>query len=253
MLKLRIIPCLDIKNGRVVKGVNFENLVDAGNPVSQAQFYYQENADEICLLDITASNENRQTIIEVVEAVAKNCFIPITVGGGVATVESFSHLIKNGADKVSINSAAVKNCQLIANCANIFGNQAVVVAIDVKINPNFSSGYEVFTNGGTKPANIDAVEWAENVVKLGAGEILLTSMNKDGTKEGYDLEIIKKISQKVEVPIIASGGVGSLQHLAQGINCGASAVLAASIFHFRHFSINQAKQYLANYGFAVRL
>jgi cyclase len=242
MLKNRIIPCLDIKNGRVVKGINFENLIDAGDPVAQAQYYYQQGADELCFLDITASQEKRSTMFEMVEKVAKNCFIPFTVGGGVQNLDDFSTLMKCGADKVSINSSAIKNPQLIKDSSNKFGSQAVVVAIDAKINSH--GNYEVYTKGGSHATGLDAVEWAIKAEKLGAGEILLTSMDRDGTKSGYDLNLLKIISQKINIPLIASGGVGNLQHLADGINSGATAVLAASIFHFREFTIKQAKDFL---------
>ncbi len=242
MLKNRIIPCLDIKNGRVVKGINFENLIDAGDPVAQAQYYYQQGADELCFLDITASQEKRSTMFEMVEKVAKNCFIPFTVGGGVQNLDDFSTLMKCGADKVSINSSAIKNPQLIKDSSNKFGSQAVVVAIDAKINSH--GNYEVYTKGGSHATGLDAVEWAIEAEKLGAGEILLTSMDRDGTKSGYDLNLLKIISQKINIPLIASGGVGNLQHLADGINSGATAVLAASIFHFREFTIKQAKDFL---------
>lgn len=250
MLKSRIIPCLDVKNGRVVKGVNFENLIDAGDPVKQAEFYYKEGADELCFLDITASNENRAIIFDVVKEVAKVCFIPFTVGGGIREVEDFRKLLLCGADKVSINSSAVKNPNLIKEAAEKFGSQCVVVAIDVKKNPQ--GNYEVFINGGKIPTGLEAISWAKKVVELGAGEILLTSMDKDGTKSGYDLEITKKISDAVSVPVIASGGVGNLEHLADGLKAGANAVLAASIFHFREYSIKEAKEYLVEYNLNIR-
>jgi len=250
MLKSRIIPCLDVKNGRVVKGVNFENLVDAGDPVAQAKFYYEQGADELCFLDIAASLENRKTMIDLVKKVAEVCFIPFTVGGGINEIADFSNLLKCGADKVSINSAAIKNPKLISQASNKFGAQCVVVAIDVK--KNASGKYEVFAGGGTKATGLDAIDWAKKVVKLGAGEILLTSMDRDGTKSGYDLELIKKISSEVSVPVIASGGAGKLQDLADGLKAGASAVLAASIFHFKLFSIKQAKEFLDEEGIAVR-
>jgi len=242
MLKNRIIPCLDIKDGRVVKGINFENLIDAGDPVKQAEFYYQQGADELCFLDITATKENRTTIFDMVEKVAKNCFIPFTVGGGVQNIDDFATLMKCGADKVSINSSAIKNPQLISTASNKFGSQAVIVAIDAKINQD--GKYKVYVKGGSEETNLDAIEWAITAEKLGAGEILLTSMDRDGTKSGYDLDLIKKISQKINIPLIASGGVGNLQHLADGIKSGATAVLAASIFHFREYSIKEAKTYL---------
>jgi len=251
MLKYRIIPCLDVKDGRVVKGVNFENLTDAGDPVSQAQFYYQAGADELCFLDINASKENRSTMFEMVKKVAEKCFIPFTVGGGVSKIEDFSTLLKCGADKVSINSSAIENPQLIKDASKKFGAQCVVVAIDVK--KNSSGNYEVFTRGGSKATGLDAVNWAIEAQKLGAGEILLTSMDRDGTKSGYDLDLLQKISSVTNIPLIASGGVGTLNHLAQGLKSGASAVLAASIFHFKTHSIQEAKEYLKSQNLAVRI
>ena len=241
MLKPRIIPCLDVKNGRVVKGVNFENLSDAGDPVAQAQYYYQAKADELCFLDISATQENRQNMFEMVKKVASTCFIPFTVGGGIKEMADFLTLMRCGADKVSINSSAISNPALITEAANKFGSQCVVVAIDVKKTAN---GYEVFSHGGTKPKGLNALNWASRVQQLGAGEILLTSMDKDGTKTGYDLDLIKAITSKVTIPVIASGGVGDLKDLADGLKAGASAVLAASIFHFRQFSIAEAKNFL---------
>jgi cyclase len=251
MLKYRIIPCLDVKDGRVVKGVNFENLTDAGDPVSQAQFYYQAGADELCFLDINASKENRSTMFEMVKKVAEKCFIPFTVGGGVSKIEDFSTLLKCGADKVSINSSAIENPQLIRDASKKFGAQCVVVAIDVK--KNSSGNYEVFTRGGSKATGLDAINWAIEAQKLGAGEILLTSMDRDGTKSGYDLDLLQKISSVTNIPLIASGGVGTLEHLAQGLKSGASAVLAASIFHFKTHSIQEAKQYLKSQNLEVRI
>ena len=251
MLKYRIIPCLDVKDGRVVKGVNFENLTDAGDPVSQAQFYYQAGADELCFLDINASKENRSTMFEMVKKVAEKCFIPFTVGGGVSKIEDFSTLLRCGADKVSINSSAIENPKLISDASRKFGAQCVVVAIDVK--KNSSGNYEVFTRGGSKATGLDAVNWAIEAQKLGAGEILLTSMDRDGTKSGYDLELIKKITSVINIPLIASGGVGTLDHLAEGLKSGASAVLAASIFHFKTHSVQEAKQYLNLQNLAVRI
>jgi imidazole glycerol-phosphate synthase subunit HisF len=250
MLKKRIIPCLDVKNGRVVKGVNFENLIDAGDPVAQAKFYFDEGADELCFLDIAASQENRGVMLEMVKKVAEVCFIPFTVGGGIKEIQDFSDLLKCGADKISVNSAAIKNPQLISQASNKFGAQCVVVAVDAK--KNSSGNYEIFTHGGTKPTGIDAIDWAVNAEKLGAGEILLTSMDRDGTKAGYDLDLISKITSKISIPLIASGGVGNLQHLADGIKSGASAVLAASIFHFKEYSISQAKDFLKNHKIPVR-
>ncbi len=251
MLKNRIIPCLDVKDGRVVKGVNFGNLIDAGDPVAQAKFYYEEGADELCFLDITASIEKRDIILEVVKKVSQTCFIPFTVGGGIKTIQNFSDLLLNGADKVSVNSAAIKNPQIIKDAANKFGAQCVVVAIDAK--KNSQGNYEIFTHGGTEPTGIDAIKWALQVQEFGAGEILLTSMDRDGTKKGYDLELTKKISEKLTIPVIASGGVGSLDHLCDGIKAGASAVLAASIFHFKEYSIKQAKEFMLNQNLLVRL
>jgi len=251
MLKYRIIPCLDVKDGRVVKGVNFENLTDAGDPVSQAQFYYQAGADELCFLDINASKENRSTMFEMVKKVAEKCFIPFTVGGGVSKIEDFSTLLKCGADKISINSSAIENPQLIRDASKKFGAQCVVVAIDVK--KNSSGNYEVFTRGGSKATGLDAVNWAIEAQKLGAGEILLTSMDRDGTKSGYDLDLLQKISSVTNIPLIASGGVGTLEHLAQGLKSGASAVLAASIFHFKTHSVQEAKEYLKSQNLPVRI
>jgi imidazole glycerol-phosphate synthase subunit HisF len=250
MLKNRIIPCLDVKNGRVVKGVSFEDLIDAGDPVAQAEFYYKEGADELCFLDISASQENRSTMLDMVKKVAKVCFIPFTVGGGIKEIQDFSNLLKCGADKVSVNSAAIKNPDLISQAANKFGAQAVVVAIDAK--KSSSGNYEIFSHGGKKETGIDAVKWAIQAEYLGAGEILLTSIDRDGTKQGYDLELLKKITSQVSIPVIASGGVGNLEHLSDGLKSGASAVLAASIFHFKTFSIRQAKEFLAEQKLAIR-
>ena len=242
MLKYRIIPCLDVKDNQVVKGVNFENLMFAGDPVELAKFYYQSGADELCFLDISASQENRGTMIEMVKKVAKVCFIPFTVGGGVRSVDDFAVLLKSGADKVSINSSAIKNPQLISQASKKFGKQCVVIAVDVKKN---SQGiYKVYSHGGKIETNLEALDWIKTAEVLGAGEILLTSMNQDGTMQGYDLELLKKVSQISSIPLIASGGVGELEHLAQGLKNGASAVLAASIFHFKKHSIKEAKQYL---------
>ena len=243
MLKKRIIPCLDVKDGRVVKGINFENLIDAGDPVAQAKFYFEQGADELCFLDIAATKENRSTMLDMVEKVAKVCFIPFTVGGGISSVDDFSNLLKCGADKVSINSSAIKNPNLISQAAEKFGSQCVVVAIDAK--KNSQGSYEIFTHGGSKETGIDAFAWAKKVTDLGAGEILLTSMDRDGTKAGYDLELLEQICSNVSVPVIASGGVGNLEHLAQGLESGADAVLAASIFHFRTHEISEAKEFLA--------
>jgi imidazole glycerol-phosphate synthase subunit HisF len=251
MLKNRIIPCLDVSNGRVVKGVNFENLVDAGDPVAQAEFYSGSGADELCFLDITASHENRATIFDMVKQVAKVCFIPFTVGGGVREVDDIRQLLLCGADKVSINSAAVYNPELVREASRKFGNQCVVVAIDAKKNQH--GRFDVFVKGGRENTGIDAIEWAKKMQEFGAGEILLTSMDKDGTKSGYDLELVSAISSALQIPVIASGGVGNLQHLADGIKAGASAVLAASIFHFKTYSVNEAKEYLLKNNIAIRL
>ena len=250
MLKTRIIPCLDVNNGRVVKGINFVDLVDAGDPVEQAVIYDAAGADELCFLDITASHENRSTIVEVVAKTAEKCFMPLTVGGGVRTVEDVRTLLIAGADKVSINTAAIKNPQLINDAANKFGSQCVVVAIDAK---RVNKSYKIFTHGGRKETGISAIEWAKNAEASGAGEILLTSMDRDGTKMGFDLELTRSISDAVSIPLIASGGVGTLEHLAEGVIKGhASAVLAASIFHFGLYNISEAKAYMEKVGVAVR-
>ncbi|MCE3255168.1 MAG: hisF [Rickettsiaceae bacterium] len=234
-----------------MKGVNFENLIDAGDPVAQAEFYSKSGADELCFLDITASSENRSTIFDVVRRVASVCFIPFTVGGGVREVEDVRKLLLCGADKVSINSAAVTNPELVRQAAKKFGSQCVVVAIDAK--KNASGKFEIFVKGGREPTGIDAIEWAKKMQDFGAGEILLTSMDKDGTKSGYDLELLSAVSSVLKIPVIASGGVGNLEHLAQGIKAGASAVLAASIFHFKTYTIAEAKNYLASNKIAVRI
>ena len=250
MLKTRIIPCLDVNNGRVVKGINFVDLVDAGDPVEQAMIYDAAGADELCFLDITASHENRSTIVEVVAKTAEKCFMPLTVGGGVRTVEDVRTLLIAGADKVSINTAAIKNPQLINDAASKFGSQCIVVAIDSK---RVNKSYEIFTHGGRKETGISAIEWAKNAEASGAGEILLTSMDRDGTKMGFDLELTRSVSDAVSIPLIASGGVGTLDHLAEGVTKGhASAVLAASIFHFGLYNISEAKAYMEKVGVAVR-
>ena len=252
MLKKRIIPCLDINKGRVVKGINFVNLVDAGDPVEQAKIYNDNGADEICFLDITASNENRNIILDTVKKTAKKCFIPLTVGGGVRTLEDISNLLLAGADKVSINTAAVNNSDLIKEGAEKFGSQCIVVAVDAKKTNN--NKWEVFTHGGRKPTGKDVLNFVAKMESLGAGEILLTSMDRDGTKKGYDLDLTKKVANHVNIPVIASGGVGNLEHLYQGFKIGkASAVLAASIFHFGEFSILDAKKYLDSKGIPVRI
>ena len=250
MLKNRIIPCLDVKNGRVVKGINFVDLKDAGDPVEQAKIYSDGGADEICFLDITASNENRDTIYEVVKETSKKCFVPLTVGGGVRSVDDINRLLNCGADKVSINTAAVQNPDIITESSKKFGSQCIVVAIDAKKN---EKGWEIFTHGGRTPTGIDALEFASKMEKCGAGELLVTSMDKDGTQSGYDLDLMNKISSNVNIPVIASGGVGHLDHLVDGIKSGASAVLAASIFHYGTYSVNEAKQYLASKDIPVRI
>ena len=256
MLKLRIIPCLDVKDGRVVKGINFVDLIDAGDPVEQAKVYDQQGADELCFLDITASIENRGLLLDIVNKTANNCFMPLTVGGGVKKVEDIRSLLFAGADKVSINSAAIKNPSLIRQGANNFGTQCIVVAIDAKATKNsrIKSGYEVFSHGGRKPTNIDAIEWAKKAVSCGAGELLVTSMDRDGTKKGFDLDLTKKVSSNVSVPIIASGGVGSVKDFIDGFQKGgASGLLAASVFHFGKFSIREVKRNLKNTGLPVRI
>ena len=250
MLKNRIIPCLDVKNGRVVKGINFVDLKDAGDPVEQAKIYSDGGADEICFLDITASNENRDTIYDVVERTSKNCFVPLTVGGGVRSIEDINKLLNCGADKVSINTAAVQNSKVVEESSKKFGSQCIVVAIDAKKN---GENWEIFTHGGRNPTGIDAIHFANKMENCGAGELLVTSMDKDGTQSGYDIDLMKKISSNVNIPVIASGGVGTLDHLAEGISAGASAVLAASIFHYGTFSIQEAKQYLASKDIPVRI
>ena len=252
MLKNRIIPCLDVKNGRVVKGINFIDLVDAGDPVEQAKIYNDGGADEICFLDITASYENRKTILEVVKKTTAKCFVPITVGGGIHSTSDISNLLLTGADKVSINTAAVTNENLIKEGAEKFGSQCIVVAVDAKkVNNN---KWEVFTHGGRKSTGKDVLNFVKKMETLGAGEILLTSMDRDGTKKGYDLDLTKKVSNLANIPVIASGGVGSLEHLHEGFKIGkASAVLAASIFHFGKYSILDAKQYLDAKGIPVRI
>jgi cyclase len=251
MLKNRIIPCLDVKNGRVVKGINFVDLKDAGDPVEQAKIYSDDGADEICFLDITASNENRDTIYDVVERTSKKCFVPLTVGGGVRGVNDINKLLNCGADKVSINTAAVQNPKMIIESSKKFGSQCIVVAIDAKKNGN---KWEVFTHGGRNNTRLDAIEFAKKMENSGAGELLVTSMDRDGTQIGYDNDLMFKISSTVNIPLIASGGVGSLDHLVDGIKLGnASAVLAASIFHYGKHTIKEAKQYLDLKGIPVRI
>jgi cyclase len=251
-LAKRIIPCLDVNAGRVVKGVNFVNLRDAGDPVEVAARYDEQGADELCFLDITASADERETIVHVVEAVAARVFIPLTVGGGVRSVQDVRRLLNAGADKVSINTAAVQNPALVAEASGRFGAQCIVVAIDAK--RRAAGGWEVFTHGGRKPTGLDAVDWARRMQAAGAGELLLTSMDRDGTREGFDLPLTRAVCEAVDVPVIASGGVGSLEHLAQGVLEGrADAVLAASIFHYGEYTVRQAKELMAARGIEVRL
>jgi cyclase len=251
MLKSRIIPCLDVKNGRVVKGINFVDLKDAGDPVEQAKIYSDGGADEICFLDITASNENRDTIYDVVERTSKKCFVPLTVGGGIRSVEDINKLLNCGADKVSINTAAVENPKVIEESSKKFGTQCIVVAIDAK---KKNDKWEIFTHGGRNNSGINALEFAKKMENSGAGELLVTSMDRDGTQVGYDNELMSNITALVNIPVIASGGVGNLDHLVDGIKLGnASAVLAASIFHYGKHSVKEAKEYLASKGIPVRI
>lgn len=252
MLKCRVIPCLDVKDGRVVKGVNFVDLKDAGDPVESAIAYDAAGADELCFLDITASHENRGTILDVVQRTAEACFMPLTVGGGVRTTDDIRKLLLAGADKVSIMTAAVNNRDFVREAAEKFGSQCIVVAIDAKkVSPD---RWEIFTHGGRKPTGIDAIQYAKEVVALGAGEILLTSMDRDGTKSGFDITLTRAIADAVQVPLIASGGVGTLDHLVEGVRDGhATAVLAASIFHFGEFTIREAKEHMARAGLPVRM
>ena len=251
MLKVRLIPCLDVKDGRVVKGVNFVDLRDAGDPVEQARLYDREGADELCFLDITASHERRDTLYDVVRATAEQCFMPLTVGGGVRSVEDIRKLLLAGADKASINTAAVERPELVREAAQKFGSQCIVVAIDAK--HAGADRFEVFTHGGRRPTGLDALGWARRMVEYGAGELLLTSMDRDGTRQGFDLALTRAIADSVTVPVIASGGVGTLDHLVEGVKEGhASALLAASIFHFGEFSIREAKTYLRQHGIPVR-
>jgi len=252
MLTARVIPCLDVKDGRVVKGVNFVDLVDAGDPVEQARIYDREGADELCFLDITASHEERDTLFDVVARTAEQCFMPLTVGGGVRTLEDIRKLLLAGADKVSINTAAVKDPDFVRRAAEKFGSQCIVVAVDAKsVGPD---RYEIFTHGGREPTGIDAVAWSRRMTDYGAGEILLTSMDRDGTKQGFNLPLTRAISDAVSIPVVASGGVGTLEHFAEGVLEGhASAVLAASVFHFGTFRISEAKQAMADAGIPVRM
>ena len=250
-LATRIIPCLDVTAGRVVKGVNFVGLRDAGDPVEIAARYDEQGADEVCFLDITASSDERDILLHVIEAVAERVFIPLTVGGGVRKLEDVRRLLNAGADKISINTAAVQNPDLVREASGVVGNQCIVVAIDAK---RSGAGWEVYTHGGRKPTGLDAVQWAQRMQAAGAGEILLTSMDRDGTRDGFDLGLTRAVSEAVGVPVIASGGVGSREHLAEGVIEGhADAVLAASVFHFGEFSVRQAKQHLRSRGIEVRL
>ena len=256
MLKVRVIPCLDVKDGRVVKGVNFVNLRDAGDPVEAAVAYDAAGADELCFLDITASHEDRGIILDVVRRTAEVCFMPLTVGGGVRTVADIRALLRSGADKVSINTAAVHRRDFVKEAAEKFGDQCIVVAIDARkaSRPGEPDAWEIFTHGGRKPTGLNAVDYAREVVALGAGEILLTSMDRDGTRQGFDIGLTRAVADAVPVPVIASGGVGNLEHLIAGVRDGhAAAVLAASIFHFGEFTISDAKQHMAAAGLAMRL
>jgi len=250
MVKTRIIPCLDVKDGRVVKGINFLNLIDAGDPVEQAKHYSENGADEICFLDISASLENRDTIVNVVKKTANEVFIPLTVGGGTSSIENIKALLKAGADKVSINSAAIKNPNIIKEASEYFGNQCIVVAVDVKKHNN---DWFVYSHGGTKKTDLLALSWIEKAQELGAGEILLTSMDKDGTKSGFDNELLGKVSEFIKIPVIASGGVGTLDHFYDGVVKGkADALLAASVFHFNEISIKEVKEYLKGKNISIR-
>ncbi|MDC6447481.1 imidazole glycerol phosphate synthase subunit HisF [Alphaproteobacteria bacterium] len=251
MLKKRIIPCLDVKDGRVVKGINFVDLVDAGDPVEQAKFYSENGADEICFLDISASIEKRDTIINIVEKTAQEVFIPLTVGGGVKSIDNIQNLLRAGADKVSINSAAITNPDIIKKSSEFFGSQCIVVAVDVKKDVN---SWKVYSHGGTKNTGIDALTWLKKIEVLGAGEILLTSMDRDGTKSGFDLDILSEANKILNIPVIASGGVGSVEHFYDGVTVGkADALLAASVFHFNEFSVMDVKNYLKQNNIEVRV
>ena len=251
MLKNRIISCLDVKNGRIVKGINFVNLKDAGDPAEQAKIYSDGGADEICFLDITASSENRDTIYEVVKDTSKKCFVPLTVGGGVRSVDGINKLLNCGADKVSINTAAVQNTKIVTESSKKFGSQCIVVAIDAK---KIGDKWKVFTHGGRNNTEIEAIEFAKKMEASGAGELLITSMDRDGTQVGYDIDLMFRISSKINIPVIASGGVGNLDHLVDGIKLGnVSAVLAASIFHYGKYTVKEAKEYLDSKGIPVRI
>ena len=251
MLKARVIPCLDVKDGRTVKGINFVDLVDAGDPVEQARVYDEQGADELCFLDITASHERRDTLYDIVSRTAEQCFMPLTVGGGVRTVDDIRTLLLAGADKISINTAAVHRPDFVREAAEKFGSQCIVVAIDAK--GVAGDRFEIFTHGGREPTGIDAVEWAKRMAEYGAGEILLTSMDRDGTRQGFDVPLTSAIADSVRIPVIASGGVGTLDHLVEGVRDGhATAVLAASIFHFGEFTIGEAKAHMGRAGIPVR-
>ncbi len=253
MLTKRIIPCLDVKGGRVVKGVSFVDLIDAGDPVESARAYEKQGADELIFLDITASHEERKTIIDVVEQTAAEVFMPLTVGGGIRTISDIRELLHAGSDKVSMNTSAIENPDLVQESAKRFGTQCIVVAIDAKRRTDGTPGWEVYTHGGRKPRGLDAVEWAVEAARLGAGEILLTSMDSDGTRDGYDLELTAAVASAVSIPIIASGGAGTLEHIYEAFSRGkADAALAASIFHFGEFTISETKEYLKKRGVAVR-
>jgi cyclase len=251
-LAKRIIPCLDVKDGRVVKGIQFVGLRDAGDPVEQAMRYDAERADELCFLDITASHEGRRSMLDVIRRTADSIFIPFTVGGGIRTIDDFNAILGAGADKVAVNTAALADPDLVRRAADHFGSQCVVVAIDARRTESAASGWEVYTHGGRKPAGIDAVGWARRAEALGAGEILLTSMDKDGTRDGYDLPLLNAVAAEVRIPVIASGGAGALEHLDAALAAGAHAVLAASIFHFGEYTLAEARRYLAARGHPVR-
>ena len=251
MIKIRIIPCLDVDNGRVVKGINFVNLIDAGDPVKQAKFYSDNGADEITFLDITATHERREAMVDIIERTANECLVPLTVGGGIRNIDDMKMFLSVGADKVSVNSSAIKDPGIITKGAVKFGNQCIVVAIDAKKKGN---SWEVYVNGGRISTGIDAIQWAKKAEKLGAGEILLTSMDRDGTKSGFDLNLTKEVSSSVSIPVIASGGIGEINHFVDGVKKGgASALLAASVFHFGEFSISEVKKHLISQGIDVRM